>query len=309
MKLSYALLLVWMCCLAEWSDAQLPQTSIYLFDVVRTGKTWTLQHPKQIGSTKGYNNQPWFTPDGNGLYYVRSLDTPNTEIFYYHLNKKKSKRITRTKVPEYSPKWMPDMNRLSCVRVEEDKVTQHFYSYSLNGKAPGLLHPGLTSIGYYEWISMNEWVSFELPEPFYLVRHLNSQRRADTLANRVGRTFWYLRSKGVLSFVDKSDSNHWKIRVIDKSGFKNPTPAEPDNYTLLTETLPDEEDYCFMQDGSLLMAHQGILYKKRNPFKFKDSAWETLVDLKQFGITKCYRIALSPDNTRLALVVYTGEKP
>lgn len=298
-----------MSCFIEKIQAQLPQTGIYLFDVIRSGKTMDLQHPKRIGSTKGYNNQPWFTPDGNGLYFVRSLDTLNTEIFYYDLKKKKCKRITRTWVPEYSPKWMPDMNRLSCVRVEDDKVTQHFYSYSLKGKAPGLLHPGLTSIGYYEWVSMNEWVSFELPEPFYLVRHLNSQRRADTLANRVGRTFWYLRSKGVLSFVDKSDSNHWKIRIIDKNGFKNPSPSEPEKYNLLSETLPGEEDYCFMQDGSILMAHQGIIYRKKNPFKLVDAQWEPLFDLKQFGITTCYRIALSADNTRLALVVYSGEKP
>ncbi|QLH44714.1 MAG: hypothetical protein HWD58_03265 [Bacteroidota bacterium] len=107
MKLSYALLLVWMCCLAEWSDAQLPQTSVYLFDVVRTGKTWTLQHPKQIGSTKGYNNQPWFTPDGNGLYYVRSLDTPNTEIFYYHLNKKKVNGLPEPRCLNIHPNGCP----------------------------------------------------------------------------------------------------------------------------------------------------------------------------------------------------------
>lgn len=63
------------------------------------------------------------------------------------------------------------MSRLSCVKVEKDKTTQHFYTYNFAGKKPINILPDLVSIGYYDWISQNEFLSFELPEPFYLVRH------------------------------------------------------------------------------------------------------------------------------------------
>lgn len=290
-----------------WS--QLPETNIYLFEIQRNPRGMTLSAPRIIGSKKGYNNQPWFLPDGSGMFYVRSMDTVNTEIFYYDFKKKKSKRITKTKEAEYSPKLTPDMERISCVRVEKDRTTQHFFSYNKKGKQAFLMQPGLTSIGYYDWVNMNEWISFELPEPFYLVRHKVSPAVTDNLVNRVGRSFYYLKSKNVLVFVDKSDSLNWRIRMLDKNHLKSPTPSEPERYPVLSDVLPGEEDYCFMQDGSILMFHDGAIYKKRNPFKLKDSKWELLWDMKPWGIKKGYRISLSPDNTRLALVVYSGEKP
>lgn len=199
-----------------WS--QLPETNIYLFEVKRNPRGMTLSAPRIIGGKKGYNNQPWFLPDRSGLFYVRSIDTVNTEIFYYDFKKKKSKRITKTKEAEYSPKLTPDMERISCVWVEKDRTTQHFFSYNKKGKQAFLMQPGLTSIGYYDWVNMNEWISFELPEPFYLVRHKVSPSIQDTLAIRVGRSFYYLRSKNVLVFVDKSDSLNWRIRMLDKIG-------------------------------------------------------------------------------------------
>jgi hypothetical protein len=78
---------------------------------------------------------------------------------------------------------------------------------------------------------------------------------------------------------------------------------------VLCETLPGEEDFCLMQDGSILMGHQGILYYRKNPFRHPNSTWDELVDMKQFGIDQFYRITLSPDNTKLALVAFRGKKP
>ena len=78
---------------------------------------------------------------------------------------------------------------------------------------------------------------------------------------------------------------------------------------VLTETLPQEEDYCFTQDGHILMGHNGVLYIKKNPFTNPSAAWEQLTDMKKFGIEKFYRMAMSIDNTKLAIVAYQGKKP
>lgn len=289
--------------------AQLPETQIYLFSVQKSPKGYSLSSPKVFGKSKSYTNQPYFTPDGNYLLYVSSVDTTNTELFKYQISKKKSKRITNTKEAEYSPKYTPDMENISCVRVEMDKTTQHLAYYNPKGKKSVVIWPELKSIGYYEWISQNEFLSFELPEPFVLVKHNISQRVSDTLATHIGRTFYNLRSKGKIVYLDKSDSSKWKIRTVAKENLlrlrKGPKIENP----ILTETLPGEEDYCFLQDGSILMGHEGKIYVKKNPFRYQDSTWDEFADLKSFGIQSFYRIAISPDNTLLAVVVYTGKKP
>jgi hypothetical protein len=118
-----------------------------------------------------------------------------------------------------------------------------------------------------------------------------------------------LRSKGKVVYVDKSDSNKWVIRTISPENLKTFTKKQNVVNPLLTETLPHEEDYCFTQDGSILMGHDGILYIKKNPFRNQNASWEELADLKKFGIQRFYRMAISIDNTRLAIVVYQGEKP
>ena len=303
------LLFVLLCFYSGIIQAQLPETQIYLFQVQRSPKGYTLSSPKVFGKTKSYTNQPYFTPDGNYLFYVSSMDSLNTELFKYQISRKKSKRVTKTKEAEYSPKYSPDMENISCVRVEMDRTTQHLAYYNAKGKKPVIIWPELKNIGYYEWISQNEFLSFELPEPFVLVKRSISQRSADTIATHIGRTFYNLRSKGKIVFLDKSDSTKWKVRTVAKENLlrlrKGPKVENP----MLTETLPGEEDYCFLQDGSMLMGHEGKIYVKKNPFRYQDSTWDEFADLKSFGITSFYRIAISPDNTLLAVVVYTGKKP
>ncbi|MBL7765632.1 MAG: PD40 domain-containing protein [Chitinophagaceae bacterium] len=289
--------------------AQLPETVVYLFDMQRSSKGIKIMNPRIISKKSGYNNQPYFTPDGEAIYFVSSMDTTNTEIYRYQIGKKKSRRITKTPEPEYSPKYTPDMGRISCVRVEKDKTTQHLYTYNFKGKDAQLLMPNLKTIGYYEWISPTDFLSFELPEPFYLVKHSPAKRRTDTLATNVGRTFVNLRTKNTYVFVDKTDSMHWKMRTITAENVRSINLHRKTEFAELCETIPGEEDYCFLRDGSVLMGHEGILYIKKNPFRNKDATWDELIDMKTFGISKFYRIAVSPDNQLLAVVAYTGKKP
>jgi WD40 repeat protein len=293
------------------ADAQLPETMVYLFNVEKTPKGYNFLPPKMISKKIGYNNQPYFSPDGKYLFYVSSIDSSNTEIFRIDLGNKKlkSKRITKTNEPEYSPKYTPDMSLISCVKVEKDKTTQHFYTYNLKGKRPLNILPDMKSIGYYEWISQNEFLSFELPEPFYLVKHVISNNSKDTLATHVGRTFYFLRNKSKIIYLDKTDSLHWQIRSVAADNLKKLKPKKAVENPIITETLEGEEDYCFLMDGSILMGHNGIIYIKKNPLKNLKAKWEELLDCRKYGFDKFYRIVTNFDNTKIALVAFKGKKP
>jgi hypothetical protein len=284
--------------------AQLPETSIYLINLERQGNELKAANPKLISKPKGYNNQPYFTPDDEFLYFVSSMDTSNVEIMRVNLLKKRLKvqRVTKSKEPEYSPKLTPDPDFISCVRVEKDDSTQHLAIYSKKGKATSIVLPELKKVGYYEWVNQNEFISFELPEPFYLVKHTISTNKVDTLAQQIGRTFYYQSSKSRLLFVDKSDSAKWLIRSFDNEQMRKRRKGIKEESTIISETLSKEEDYCVMMDGSILMGQNGILYIKKNPFKNLKASWQKVADLKSLGIKKFTRIAISADNTRLAIV-------
>ncbi len=299
-----------LCFITIQALAQLPETEIYLFDLQRTPKAFRVLPPKIISDTTGYNNQPYFTPDEKYLYFVSSVDSTNTEIYRYDLKRKKSRRITNTHEPEFSPRYTPGMDGISYVSVEKDKTTQHFYVSNMKGKKPKLILPELKTIGYYEWISDIEFLTFELPEPFFFVRHNTALGRTDTLAQHIGRTFYNLRAKNKIVFVDKSDSLHWKLRTMAPENLRvSRKKTGVIENPVLSETLPGEEDYCFMQDGSLLMGHEGALFYKKNPFRHPESEWVQMADLKPFGIKQFYRMVISPDNTMMAIVVYKGKKP
>lgn len=283
--------------------AQLPETRIMVFNIQRIPKGFHISEPIWESRKIGYNNQPYFTPDGRYMLFSSSRDSTNTEIMRADMNGKKwkLKRLTRSKEPEYSPRITPNENTISCVSVEKDKVTQHFYLYNLKGRKPRVLKPELKTIGYYEWLSPHEFVSFELPEPFYFVKHNLNNNSCDTLSTGIGRTFYYWRSKSRMIYVDKTDSNHYMMKAM------NPSPRGRDknnlSVTFLGETLPKEEDFCVCLDGTILMGHDGILYMKKNPLKFQDEEWQIVADLKSYGLKEFKRMAISPDNTKLAIVV------
>jgi hypothetical protein len=198
------------------------------------------------------------------------------------------------------------MENISCVRVEKDKVTQHIVQYTSKGKKPSILLPRLKNVGYYEWLNQQEVIVFELPEPFYLVRRSLYASMADTLAKNIGRTFYYLRGKGKIIYLDKSDTISWKIKSISQDQLKKVRKGLAVESDIVCETLPGEEDFCFLQDGSILMGHNGFLYLKKNPFKYKDAPWDEFADLQTFGLQKFSRLAISPDNTKLAIVSLEG---
>lgn len=289
--------------------AQLPKTSIYIFDFQKSIRGIQLSNPQLIKPGKWYNNQPYFSPDNRSLYFVASDDTNNTEIYRYDLQKQKTKRITRTPECEYSPKLTTDLEHISCVRVERDKKTQRLYTYSLKGKKPYAIMPEQKNIGYYEWLSLYEYIAFELPEPFSLV-HCNALKKtAWRLDDSIGRTFYTRKYKGRTVYVDKQDSAHWYIRALMPENLRAVKGRTNIENPIVTETLPGQEDYCVLADGSFLMGHNGKLYIKKSPWDNPQAPWELAFDLSKLGIDSFYRIAVSPSYRKLAIVVYEGRKP
>jgi hypothetical protein len=290
--------------------AQMPETRIYLLDITKQRQGYTVSNSRMVGFTKGYNNQPYFSPNDDALLFVANKDNSTTDIYQYTIRNKKVKRITKTKEAEYSPRYTPNEESISCVRVLQDSVTQTFAYYTPKGKKPINMLPHQTKIGYYTWLSGVEIAEFILPEPFTLCRTNITNYKQDTLATHIGRTL--VNSRGKLYYVDKSDSTQYYIMQVHKDNLKHlKNKVQVPNIQVIP-TLEGQEDFCILNDGTILMGKDGKLYaykQSRLPQAEDKLQWQLIADLKSMGIGNFYRIACSNDGTKLAVVAYAGAKP
>lgn len=291
--------------------AQLPKTEIWVFDIQQTRSGYHLVNPKQIKVGNGYNNQPFFSRDGEKLLFVSNgKKQSKTDIYEYNLRKNRTKRLTRTKnESEYSPQLTPDQGSISCVRVAKDTITQNICLYNLKGKKAKIIFPVAKNIGYYAWRTQVELLSFDLPEPFYLIHRHTVSKVVDTVGSSIGRCIQIV--KNHVLFVDKSDSNDWKIKILNPKKLNSRKDDDEEADISLGSTIEGEEDFAIFRGISLFMGHNGVIYQKKNAIRDKtnNANWEALFDLNPYHINKFYRIVISPLNNKLAVVAYSGDKP
>ena len=232
---------------------------------------------------EGYNNQPSFVDENQILFttnYYATDQIDQTEIAKFDLFDETLTRITYTKESEYSPKKIVDKEEFSCVRVEQDGVSQSLSVYPMDGigYAKRLLH-NTNNIGYYEWINKGTLAIFIVEEPYHnlAIADAQSERRKIILDN-IGRSL-HASATGELLFVHKQAENDWYVKSYNLLSNKSRT---------IVKALDGSEDFELLNDGSLLMGSGSTLYRY-NP-KSNDKEWQPLVDLKSYQIDNITRI-------------------
>jgi len=139
-----------------------PDTEIYLAPLesgVKVGR------PVNITNSPGYDNQPSFTPDGASVLFtsIRGGGT-QTDIYRYDITSGTTNQVTHTPESEYSPTVTPDGAHISVIRVEADG-TQRLWRFTLDGRAPELVLPGVKPVGYHVWAGDHTLVLFVLGSP------------------------------------------------------------------------------------------------------------------------------------------------
>ena len=236
----------------------------------------------------GYDNQPFFWPDGAALVYT-ALHEGQTDIFRIGVvgERLPIQQLTRTAESEYSPTPLPTGDGFSVIRVEADQ-RQRLWRFDVDGQDPRLVLENVEPVGYHAWADEHTVALFVLGEPATLQIADTRTGRADTVARDIGRSLHRVPGSGRISFVQKSDSA-WTIRSFD--------PASG-AFADVVDTLPEREDYAWTPDGRLLMADGPRLYE----WTPEGDAWRILVDFSSAGISNITRLAVSPDGSLLALV-------
>ena len=271
-----------------------PSSDIFIVEVKtkldRKTRTDELKfgEPKKVTDFAGYNNQPFFMPDGHNILYT-SIRNKQADIYRYE---NATTQVTNTPESEYSPTLMPDRKNISVVRVEADG-TQRLWRFPLDGGAPALILENVKPVGYHLWIDDHTLALFVLGgsgKPNYLeIFDMRTQKSEFVTENPV-RILRKILNQNKFSFVHKIANGNWEIKVYD---LRTHTSAS------LIATLPGVEDYAWLPSGKLIMAKDSKLFAV---LPLTGAKWDEVADFSKLGIRRITRIAVNGNGSHIAMV-------
>ena len=278
-----------------------PDTEIYLAPLRIASGAVTIGETQNITNNPGYDNQPFFTPDGRAILFtsIRGGGT-QSDIYRYNIITAETTQVTNTPESEYSPTVTPS-GALSVVRVELDgQNTQRLWQFTADGRDPKVLLPDVKPVGYHAWADDHTIALFILGSngaPATLQLADTRTGAAVTLATDIGRSIQAIPGTGAthtISFVQREHAGGKTSLVI-----KELDPASR-AITVLTPAVEGstEADLAWAPDGTLLMANDGKLYSWRRG----QSGWKEAASLEQQGLRNVTRLAVSPRGSSIAIV-------
>ena len=266
-------------------------SEIFLLDIKFKQDKIEISNVKKISNNKGYNNQPIFVSNDKILF--TSERNFQNDIVQYDSSKKSLKYLTNTLTSEYSP-IRYKKNKITAVSLDK-KGEQYLRIYDIKDNTFKIPFTDKI-VGYYTYSKQikNLIISSVLENNELVLYTSNLKTKEHTYVdNNTGRSIHnipkYKFGQEKISYISKKDSI-WNINYVDLSNYKTKT---------ITTTLNNNEDICWFKDGSILTSHKNNLYI----FNSKLSKnWKLLCSLEEYGITNISRMAINPDNDKLALV-------
>jgi hypothetical protein len=264
---------------------------------LRPGTTggWRVEQPQYLSAFNrgGYNNQPRFFSK-NEIYLSAQLfgDTTQTDIVSLDLARKVFTQVTATSATaEYSPTLMPNGQRFSAVRVEEDGV-QHLWSFPLDRSDNGRREIGrIAGVGYHCWLRDTLVALFivgENDQPHSLQVAGLSAQKTKQIGLNIGRCMAKT-NEGHLAYVHKVSPENWYLKTWD--------PVQ-NTYAVLEKMPLGTEDFCLMGGDTWLCGQESKLLMH----KAGQAGWQEIADLSRFGISRITRLDVNGDGL-LVLVV------
>lgn len=265
-------------------DGQIPSTSVFVMDmksneqkVLLTDLTYLTEF-----NDSGYNNQPHFR-NNDHLLITSNWQSESTDVLELDLRSNEIKRITRTSAGEFSPTTYGSDAQFAVVRQtidSDENVDQVLWSYPLDQSNSGqALISNPNTIGYFTWLTSEEMALFLVGEPNKLVIYNLESGDSRVLARNIGRCL-KTDDKGNLFYTQQVGTTN-QIKKYNLT---------LDRSEVVTNTLPDEQDFDILPNGFLISGQDARLMSFR---PLVDSQWQLVKDLSGAGIEQITRIASS----------------
>lgn len=269
--------------------AQAPGTEVILFDLETIETGFKISNPINVSQNKGYDNQPYFLPDGSGLLYSSAVEDGNTEIMLYKIDGKERKQLTHTTGSEYSPTVTPDGNHFTSILLEKDG-TQLLWKYDIETGTAEIAVKGL-KIGYHCWYNRETIVSFVLGDTITMQVSNLTNGKNKIVTKNIRRSLHKIPLQEKTSFIQQESDGIWMIKWL------NPATGESGD---IVQSLNNSQDMAWSPTGAIIMGQENKLffYKPES-----SNSWIEFADLEEYGYHGITRIAISPKADKIAVVV------
>jgi len=184
---------------------------------------------------------------------------------------------------------VPGLDAFSVIR-QDLEGNQLLYMYDINqNKAPELLLDGIFPVGYHAW-SGNDVAMFILGQPVKMVLTNYKERNDRTITTNIGRT---------LKTIPNSDKIAFERSEEDKSVVIYALTPSTDKFEKIIQKPANSSDWAITKNGTYITSVGSKLLKYNAQY---DTDWVELIDLGETAARGMTRMAVSPDNKRIAIV-------
>jgi hypothetical protein len=269
------------------SFAQLPGSDIWIARLEVTPTAVAIRDPANATRRPGYDNQPFFL-DAGGFLYSAGDSASSTDVWRLDPAGGPAVPVTRTPESEFSPTPLPDGAGFCAVRVEADS-TQRLWRFDLDGGGARPVLAGVDSVGYFEWIDPATLALFVVGEPHTLRIVDVASGRESVAARDIGRFIRCVPGTRDVAFTLRVSDDAYRFVRLPAAGGGGPVP--------LIDGVGGQ-DAAWV--GDVLLATAGTRIFASRPFA--DGVWREVADAGTWGVAGVTRLAVSPDQRRLAVV-------
>jgi Tol biopolymer transport system component len=269
-----------------------PETEIFLFDIDLELENKVLSNGHNVTNWPAYDNQPTFTKDSDSFVFSRD-NNGNTDVYEYFLASGETKQLSNSDATEYSPTPSPDNKSISFVSDRSASIWSGTRDDINNPKPAQSGNNNAEPIGYFAWNHKTGDILYWSQYGFSVTLvHESTQNYHFISGHAIPSTPHIIPGTDKFSFVHRQTNGADWIKEFDPQ-----TKA----IRPITPIVGTNANYTWSPDGSILMIEKDKLYRWMPK---SDEGWMQIADISKFAITGAYRLAISPDSKKLAVVGY-----
>ena len=273
-----------------------PATDIYVAELRVTDRRVSVGAPVNVTARPGYDNQPFFLPDGRSFLYTAVHEDAQADVYRYDLDRKISVRVTATPESEYSATPLPDGTGFSVVRVEADS-TQRLWAFNADGLGARLVFDSIKPVGYHAWANAHTLLLFVLgsPSTLQIADARAPAALSEVVARDIGRSLQRIPGREAVSFVQRDSLAGASLQELD---------VRTRRVTKLVQAPPEADFFVWTPQGIVLTASGTKVYQWDSQ---RGGDWDAVADFGAAGLTNVTRLAVSPKADRLAIVAVPAQ--
>lgn len=262
------------------------------FDV----KTFEVMGLENLTNRPGYDNQPYFLPDGSGFLFSSDRNGKDTDLFRFDFESGKSNQISNSPASEFSPQLIPGKRGYSTVRIDPDEW-QRFWILDENGEEVEALF-GLENVGYNSWFNEDEVFFFlvgaEEEGGHQLAWGMVSKNKIKAVDRGIGRSI--VSSENELYYSRKNGSGELNIIRL------TPTDKMGKFESSMIGTMPKGAEDFEVLNGKFIFTSQNNQFMVLD-LQSTEKGWNRLGEVSPGNEKQVSRIAIDAKNGKIAFVI------